>query len=263
MGGCQKANISTSESSLIEEIKRRGEIRVGYLVWDPCVIKDLETAKLSGIYPDMVTEIAKALGVKVVWVETTLANFAAGLQAKQFDFSVGPTFITIPRALAVSFTHPIAYVGNSAVVKTDNNLRPESMAELNRNKIRIAVLQGQALEEYTRRNVPNAEILVLSGSDLTGPLLAVTAGKADIGFMNSVTVAKYTETHPEVTAVFTGPSQIEILPLAWAVRKDDTEMLAFLNAAITYFKSTRRLDEYQRKYAIQLLYDTPQLRELR
>jgi polar amino acid transport system substrate-binding protein len=176
-------------------------MRVGYLVWNPTVIKDPQSGKLSGIYPNMVAEIARALNVKMSWHETTLANFAAGLQSNQFDFSVGPTFITIPRALAVSFTQPVAYVGNAAVVRADGNFHPSTISDLNTPGIRIAVLQGQALEEYCRRNVPKAELVVISGGDLTAPLVAVSSGRADIGLMNSVTVAQYTADHPEVKPV--------------------------------------------------------------
>lgn len=234
-------------------------MQVGYLVWEPCVLRDQRTGELSGIFPDMVAQIAKNLNVKVVWKETTLANFAAGLNTGQFDFSVGATFVTIPRAASVKFTQPVAYVGNSAVVKKDGSLKPQRMADLNKPEIKVAVLQGQALEEFCRRNLPQAQIIVLGGGDLTAPLVAVSSGQADIGFMNSVTVAKYVAGHPELEAVFTGEQAVETLPLAWATTGSDARMCDFLNASITYLKSTGRLAEYQKKQPIALLYDTPRL----
>ncbi len=247
----------------LQEITRRGEMRVGYLPWNPTVIKDSRTGNLTGIYPDMVNEIAKALGVKVSWQETTLANFAAGLNTGQFDFSVGPTFVTIPRAAAVAFTVPVNYVGNSGVVRTDSSFRPQTIEDLKRPGLRIAVLQGQALEEYCRRNLPQADLLVISGGDLTAPLVAVSSNRADVGLMNSVTVASYAAEHPEVVPVLRGSSQVEVLPLSWAVRPQDTVLLSFLNASITYLKSSGRLEQYQAAYSIKLLYDIPELRELR
>ncbi len=245
----------------LDAIKKRGVLRVGYLVWNPTVKKDLKTGELSGIYPDMVAEIAKAMNVKISWHETTLANFAAGLQSDQFDFSVGPTFITIPRSLAVSFSQPVAYVGNSGVVRSNSKLRPSSINDLNKQSMRIAVLQGQAMEEYCRRNAPKADLVIISGADLTAPLLAVSSGRADIGLMNSVTVAQYAAEHPEVSTVLMGDKQIEVLPLAWTTRIGDNDLLGFLNSSITYFKSTGKLNEYQIKYPIRLLYDTPKLHE--
>jgi polar amino acid transport system substrate-binding protein len=207
----------------------------------------------------MINQIAKNLNVQVTWKETTLANFAAGLNTGQFDFSVAPTFVTIPRAASVKFTQPVAYVGNSGVVKSSGVLKPRRLEELNKSNIKIALLQGQALDEFCRRNLPQAQFVVLSGSDLTAPLVAVSSGQADIGFMNSVTVAKYVAEHPEVEAVFTGDEQVEILPLCWATTGNDSRLHDFLDASITYLKSTGRLAEYQKKQKIQLLYDMPRL----
>ena len=198
------ANLYAPLNSAIDRIQSRGEMLVGYLVWEPCVLRDQRTGELSGIFPDMVAQIAKNLNVKVVWKETTLANFAAGLNTAQFDFSVGPTFVTVPRAASVKFTQPVAYVGNSAVVRKDSILKPQRLEDLNKASIKVATLQGQALEEFCHRNLPQAQIIVLSGGDLTAPLIAVSSGQADIGFMNSVTVAKYVAEHPEVEAIFTG-----------------------------------------------------------
>lgn len=246
-------------NSAINRIQSRGEMLVGYLVWEPCVLRDQRTGELSGIFPDMVAQIAKNLNVKVVWKETTLANFAAGLNTAQFDFSVGPTFVTVPRAASVKFTQPVAYVGNSAVVRKDSILKPQRLEDLNKASIKVATLQGQALEEFCHRNLPQAQIIVLSGGDLTAPLIAVSSGQADIGFMNSVTVAKYVAEHPEVEAIFTGEHAVEVLPLAWATTGNDSRMCDFLNASITYLRSTGRLAEYQKKQPIGLLYDTPRL----
>ena len=263
MVSCAPAVESPSRGSALQRIQSRGEMRVGYLVWDPTVIRDPETGKLSGIYPDMVQQIAQNLNVKVSWEETTLANFAAGLTSGQFDFSVGATFVTIPRATAVAFTQPVAYVGNGGIVRSEGEFFPESIEDLNKPGIRIAVLQGQALEEYCRKNLPEADLLTISGGDLTAPLVAVSAGQADIGLMNTVTVAGYAAAHPEVKAVLMGERQIEKLPLAWSTLHEDTDLLSFLNSSITYLKSTGRLEEYQKRYGIQLLYDTLALHEAR
>jgi polar amino acid transport system substrate-binding protein len=234
-------------------------MRVGYLNWEPCVLRDSKTGDMTGIYVDMVKQIATDLNVKVTWVETTLANFAAGLQSGQYDFSVGPTFITIARSTAVAFSEPVNYVGNSGVVLKGSRFKPVVPSDLQKPGLRIAVLQGQALDEYCRRNLPAASLIVISGSDLTAPLTAVSVGRADIGLMNSVTVSRYVREHAEVEQVLLGENQIEMLPLSWAVRRDDTQMLQFLDSAITYLKTNGRLADYQRRYPIPLLYDIPHL----
>ena len=114
---CGAQRNGNQQETALARIQESGVMRVGYLVWPPAVIRGASEADLSGIYPDMINQMAQLLNVKVEWEETSLANFSAGLNSRQFDFSVGPTFVTIPRATAVSFTQPIAYVGNSGVVR--------------------------------------------------------------------------------------------------------------------------------------------------
>lgn len=261
-GAAPAAGASTSGASTLERIQRSGKMRVGYLVAEPMIGRHPETKEIEGIFADMVRQIARTLNVEVEWVETNLASFAAGLQSDLFDFSVGPSFVTIPRAAAVTFTDPVAFVGNSAVVRADGPLvAPKSLQEFNKKGLRVAVLQGQALEEYSRRNLPEAEVIVISGGDLTAPLVAVSAGRADVGLMNSLTITQYTQQHPELRAVLMGADSVEILPLAWATRKGDVDLRDFLNASIAYLASTGRIYEYQKKQQLQLLYGIPQLRE--
>ncbi len=251
---------SASGSLTPAAITARGELRVGFIDWDPCIHRPTPSAEPEGIYVDMVQDIAKALGVRVMWRETTLANFAAGLNARQFDFSVGPTFVTIPRAASVAFTRPIAFVGNSAVVSKRSTLNPAAIDDLNRSGIRVAVLQGQALDEFARIHLPQATLVRLSGSDLTAPLAAVSAGRADVGFMNTVTVQRYVRSHPELRAIFTGENQVELLALAWSTRFQDAELNAFLDSSLTYLQTTGRIAAAQRRRDIQLLYDLPAIR---
>ena len=254
-----KSSTNDSKETTIEKIIKKGKMDVGYLTWNPTVIKNLNNDSLSGIYVDMVNEIAKNLKVDVEWHQTSLSTFIAGLNSYQFDFSVGATFITIPRSTSVLFTDPVLYVGNSAVVSTKMKDKPQTIEDVLNGDYKIAVLQGQAIYEYFKYQTDEERILVISGSDLTAPLAAVSSGQADIGFMNSVTVQQYAKEHSQVTPVLLGDNQIEILPLAWTVRQNDIELLNFLNSSLTYLKSTGRLANYQRQYEIKLLNDAPHL----
>jgi len=236
------------------------ELHVGYLVFDPCVRKDPSTGELSGLFIDAVEYIAEQLKVRPVYHETNLGNFAAGLQSGQFDLSIGPTYRTIPRATSVAFCRPLAYIGNGAVVERGNGRKFDSLDKITSTKPRVAVLQGQAMEEFFRRRFPELQLVSLSGSDLTAPLSAVSAGQADIGFMNIVTVRGYAAAHPEVEVVFGGEDQLEMLALGWSVRYEDFQWWQFINTSLDYLMSTGRWMEFQAKYDIPLLHELPPIR---
>lgn len=244
----------------LPKVIQNQELHVGYLVFDPCVVKNPETGKLSGTFIDAVEHIAEQLKVKPVYHETNLANFASGLQSGQYDLSIGPTFRTIPRATSVTFCRPLTYIGNAAVVRKGDAAKYDSLEKLATAKPRMAVLQGQAMEEFLRRRYPDAKPVSLSGGDLTAPLNAVASGQADIGFMNVVTVTRYAKAHAEVEVVFAGEDQLELLALGWAVRSDDLQWWHFVNTSLDYLITTGRWDEFQSKYDIPLLHEYPMLR---
>jgi len=255
----QPATDSASGQTL-PRVLRNQELHVGYLVFDPCVIKDPESGKLSGTFIDSVEYIAEQLKAKPVYHETNLANFSSGLQSGQYDLCIGPTFRTIPRATSVVFCRPLTYIGNAAVVRKGEAAKYDTLEKLAATKPRISVLQGQAMEEFLRRRFPNSKLLSLSGGDLTAPLNAVAAGQADIGFMNVVTVTRYAKAHPEVEVVFSGEHQLELLALGWAVRPDDLPWWQFVKTSLDYLMTTGRYDEFQSRHDIPLLHEYPLLR---
>jgi polar amino acid transport system substrate-binding protein len=238
----------------MQKVRRTGELHVGYLVFSPCINSDPRSKDLPGYFVDMVQHIAENLKVKVIFHETTLKDFAAGLNTNQFDISICPTYRTISRASAVAFTRPIFYMGNGAVVRKQDADKLTRKTNLNDQTFRIAVLQGQAMHEYARIYLPKAQLSVLSSGDLTAPLLEVSAGRADVGFCNYLDTERYCAAHSEVLNIFKD-APIEVIPLAWAVRSGDMEWLNFIDTCIDYMDSTGRIARWEEKYGIPMLHE--------
>lgn len=243
---------TSSSSSGLDRIKQDSLMRVGYVRFAPCADVNVSTGKLEGIFIDAMHEVATDLKMQVEFKETTLATFAAALQADEFDFSVGPIFITPSRAATVSYTEPLLALGNSGLVKKENKESFATVEALGKPGIRVAVLQGQAMEQFVRSRFPQANLVVIAGSDLTAPMSAVEAGQADIGLSNSVTVQQYAANHPNTVPVFTAENALSRLALAWVVRADDERLRSFLNACIEWLIQSGKLDVIQSKYPIRL-----------
>ncbi len=247
----QNENKSTSSSTL-EKIKKNGVMKVGYIVYPPTVIKDPNTGELSGHFVDAARFMAKVMDVKIEFVEATWSTFVGGLQSGQFDFSIAATYRTIPRALAVDFTVPIIYIGNSAIVRKGDH-RFHSINDFNKKGIKIAVAQGEASYEYAKEHLPNAELIVLSTADLSQPLTQVLLGRADVGMADAWTIKQFANEHSEVIDLF-ADNPIDLTPVGWAVRKNDQELLNFLNTSIEYMISSGRMREWEKKYDAHWLY---------
>jgi ABC-type amino acid transport substrate-binding protein len=247
-----------AHAQVMDRILKERKIKIGYIPSPPGTIKDSASGEVTGYYVDGVRYIFKTINVEIEFVETTWANFAAGLQSGQFDLSIAGTFATINRAAAVEFTNPINYLGYSAIVKKGDT-RFSTLSDLNKEGIKIAVVQGGAGQEYVKESFPKATIVALATGNLTAPFVEVSAGRADVGIEDAWQAHRYALQQPGVTDLFHS-QPYNLLPLAWSVRRGNNDLLRFMNTAIDYMLLTGRWEKMTEKYgATGRFYARPQL----
>ncbi len=257
---CIAAVSSAHAAGELDQILKRGELRIGYIPSPPGTQKNPATSELTGFYVDMAKSIAADMNVKPVFVETTWANFVAGLQAKQFDISIGATFATVKRAMAVDFTTPLFYLGSVAVVKSGET-RFKTPKDMDKPEIRIAVIQGTAAEDYVRHTMPNAKIVSLAGGNLAAGFVEVASGRADASFEDAFTAARFVEQQPSTKVIFS-EKPVFFLPIAWTVKKGNTELQDVFNVAIRNLILSGQMNEVVGKYLKGGRYiDSPNLQE--
>ena len=233
-------------AQVLDRILSEKKIKIGFIPSPPGTIKDPKSGEVSGFYIDAVKLVFKMVNVEPIWVETTWANFVAGLQAGQFDLSLAGTFATVPRAAAVEFTKPVSYLGYSAIVKKGDT-RFHSLADLNQAGIKIALIQGGASVEYARENFPKAQHATLSTGNLLAPFIEVSAGRADVGIEDAWQAHRYALEHPEVADLFDG-RPYNVLPIAWSVRRGNQDLLNFMNTSIDWLMVNDRLQTIAASY---------------
>jgi ABC-type amino acid transport substrate-binding protein len=249
-----------SGSNTLDEIKTRGEIRAGYHVEPPSIVRDPATGNLSGAFVSAIRQIAAGLKVKATFVEVGLADFATGLQNNQYDVSLGPTFKTTPRAQSVAYSNSIYYLGYTGVAKKGTSTKYGDLSAIDRSGVRLAVKSGSPIEQYVRDHCcKNATILAVEGTDLIVPLQAVSAGKADVGLMNEHTVEFYARDHPDVEIVL-ADHPLLMAGMAWTVRRGDPDWLGFLNTSLEVLISSGQIANWEREsYGRPLRRSAPEL----
>lgn len=240
------AMTSAAHAQVMDRILSDKKVKIGFIPSPPGTIKDPKTGELGGFYIDAARLIFKQVNVEPEFIETTWANFVAGLQSGQFDLSLAGTFATVPRAAAVEFTKPISYLGYSAVVKKGES-RFHSLADLNQDGIKIAVIQGGASVEYAKENFPKAQLVTLSTGNLLAPFVEVSAGRADVGIEDAWQAKRYAREHPEVTDLFAG-HPYNVLPIAWSVKRGNQDLLNFMDTAIDWLMINDRFQKLAAKY---------------
>jgi ABC-type amino acid transport substrate-binding protein len=230
----------------LEKIMKDKTFNIGYIAVPPAVIRDPKTSELTGYFVDSIRLICEQMGVKPNFIEASWSTFIAGLQSGQFDLSIATTFATIPRATAVDFTRPIQYNAYSAIARKGDT-RFKTLADIDQPGIKVALVQGAAGHEYAKQNFKNAQLIVLATADLTAPFVEVSAKRADVGIEDSWSTRRYAAQHPEVVDLF-ADRPYNVLPISWAVRKGEPELLNFINTAIDYLRVNGRLEQFAAKY---------------
>ena len=101
-------------ASVLENIKKRGSLRVGMATFVPWAMRD-KKGDLIGFEIDVATKVAKDMGVDIEFVPTAWSGIIPALLAKKFDVIIGGMSITGARNLTINFTAPYAHSGQQMV----------------------------------------------------------------------------------------------------------------------------------------------------
>ncbi len=244
----QPTAVSPQAEDAFYRAKREGTLKVGYVVLAPWVTKDPRTSQLSGAYIELINEIGRQSNFKLDFVETTWATFAVTLANGSFDVSIVPSYITIQRANAISFTRPISYLGNTAIVRADDN-RFKSVYDLDSPGVRVSVLQGEQGDDFARVSLPKATISALSGGDQNLVYTEVLTGKSDAALGDLGSIPAFIKKNPGLKDIAPG-APYSVLPVSWAVRYPDQAMRSFLDSCVEYLHGNGVIAAVHKKWNV-------------
>lgn len=231
--------VSTSiEKERCQKIKEKGVLTVASPLYDfPFFYIDNGTNKISGIDADIITEIAKRLGVnKVEMKETVFANLLEKLNTEDsLDMAVGGIYITPEREKLVTFTKSLYKESEVVVVPKFSDIN--FMNDLRESV--VGVEKGTLFEGLAQKWKENQLIKDLISFENTSDLLSnVNSKKIDAGIADSVVVSNYLLNNKNLFLRTLQDYKPE-LPgnIGIAVRKNDSELLKQLNKIINEMKA--------------------------
>lgn len=172
--GAGAAHAQKSTDTL-QQVRDRGELRIGTPPGEPWFYKDQRTEEWKGIGWGAGVALAKELGVKPVAVETTWGTAVAGLQAGQFDVLFAMD-ATPQRALAIDFpVQPMFYYALGVLVR--DGLTVKSWSDLDKPDVRIGVVLGTSPDRDLTGRLTQAKIERFPNIDEMGA--AFMAGRVD------------------------------------------------------------------------------------
>ncbi len=242
-------NLNKNED-LLTKVLKRGEIRVGYVIYPPGMIKDPNTGKLSGIFHDALEDAGKNLGLKINWVEEVgWGTMIEGVKSGRYDMVGSAVWPTATRAKEVDFTIPINYGVVGVYVRSDDN-RFTSLNTINSNLIKIAAIDGEISSFIAKETFPQAGVLSLpQDTQISQVLLNVTTKKADVAFVEPAVAEEYLAKNPNTIKNIARENLIRAYGNTWLVPKNEIAFKHMLDVAIQELQNNENIDKLVEQYA--------------
>ncbi len=239
------ADIELAKKSTLESILKKGELRVGFEAgYMPFEMTD-KKGQFVGFDIDMAKEMAKAMGVKFVPVNTAWDGIIPSLITDKFDIIMSGMTVTQERNLKVNFADPYIIVGQSILLNKKHAGKITSYKDLNDPKYIVTSKLGTTGEQAVKRLI--SKCTYKSFETEPEAALEVVNGKADAFVYDLPYCVVFMAQQGAGKLIFIDkPFTFE--PLAWAVRKGDPDFLNWLNNFLNQIKNDGRYERIYNKW---------------
>lgn len=225
--------VARAAEGTLEEVKKRGTLRVGVTQAPPWFSKDPKTGQwTSGVGIFMGEAMARTLGVKMETVEVSWGNSIAALQANKIDlmFTIDAT---PERKQAVDFpASPLLWY--SLAILTRDDLAVKAWDDLNKPGMRIAVPQASSMDRFLTEHTPKADIERFP--DNAAAIAAFQSGRVDAVCLFHPPLLAARQKLGKGKLVVPSPAQSQASSVA--LRKGDTEFVAWVDKQLAaYYQS--------------------------
>ena len=219
-----------ADDAVLESIKKTGSFRVGVdATFAPFEFS--QDGKKTGFDIELVEAIAKELGATkgVEWVDIDFKGLIPGLIAKRFDMIASAMYITDERRKVVAFSDTY-YPGGLVIMVKASNTSIKGPNDLPGKSVAVQI--GTKSVPHLKQHFPTAKVVEV---ETNAEMFAqVETGRTEAAVTGKPAAKLYAQTHPTVTVL---DEQLTTEDYGFAMRKDNTELVAKVNAAIAKLKA--------------------------
>ena len=217
---------STAWAGVLEDIQKRGSLRVGMSTFVPWAMRD-KKGELIGFEIAVATKVAADIGVEVEFVPTAWSGIIPALIAKKFDVIIGGMSITPQRNLTVNFTTPYAHSGQQMAASTKLAGNFKTMEDFNSSKVTIACRRGATPCKAAQNMFPKATVRRFD--DDAQAFQEVVNGNAHAMISSAPKPRFWSEAYPDKVFLPFGEKNLTRGDEAFALRKGDADALNFFS----------------------------------
>ena len=225
MDPAQAADQALWEKSTLNQVLKRGELRVGMEAgYIPFEMRDKRGA-IIGFDVDLAKLMARYMGVKVTFINTQWDGIIPALLTDKFDILISGMTITPERNLQVNFAQPYLIIGQTVLLNARHRDSVKSFKDLNDPKYTLATKLGTTGEIAARRYIGKAKLKTFETE--ADAALEVRNGRADAFIYDIAFNVVYGAQYKDALVHLKEPLTKE--PLGWAIRKGDPDFLNWLD----------------------------------
>jgi polar amino acid transport system substrate-binding protein len=233
--------------SVLAKVRKGGTLQVGYAQTPVWFYKDAKSGELRGVYKDLVDLLAQDLEMKVEWQEVTFSNATIGLRKGDFDLFGSSAVYTVPRGLAADFVGPLWSKGSLAIIRTEDQAKYKTIADLNSPDVTFSVNTGASEEQRVPVLFPKAKMIAVAGQQAMAAE-PVRTGRATVyitGDSDAIVLAKRNASWAHV---IDQANPFDKRPNTWLVRHGDPAWKNFLDMWCTYATVNGRVQRLYDQY---------------
>ena len=201
-------------------------LRVGMdPTYPPFEMRD-SAGNLTGVSVDLAEAIGKHLGRRVEFVPMDFQGLEPALKTGKIDAIISSMTASPERAKRIAFSKPYVENGLCLLVPANSNL--EGIGNLDQPERTVVVRTGTTGHTYASQFLTRAKVIPQELAESCAN--EVLNGNVDAFLYDQLSVLEYASRHPGKVKAIAKPFQKE--PWAVAVRKEDTALLAGINAAL-------------------------------
>jgi polar amino acid transport system substrate-binding protein len=238
-------DIQLAKKSTLEAVLKEGKLRVGFDSGYMPFEMTNQKGRYVGFDIDIAKEMAKAMGVKFIPVNTAWDDIIPSLTTGKFDIIISGMTVTQERNLKISFADPYIIVGQTILINKKHEGKIKSYTDLNYPTYIVTSQSGTTGEQAVKRLIPKCTYKSFETEPEAA--LEVVNGKSDAFVYDLPYCVVFMAQQGAGKLVFLDkPFTFE--PLAWAIQKSDPDFMNWLNNFLNQIKNDGRYDRIYNKW---------------
>ena len=237
---------SAGAQSALNDILDNGVMKVGTTGdWNPMTIRDPASNTYKGFDIDIMTELAKDLGVEVEFVPTDWKTLVNGVVAGKYHIT-GSASISPPRMKVAGFSESYIAVEIFPFTTKDKAANFDGYDSINQPGVKVATTLGTTFEALVREWFPNADIKVVEAP--ARGFQEVIAGRADVFITSNIEGSTLEQKFPVTRVPNTGPRSPS--PIAMLLPQDDQVWINYVNNWVKVKQAKGFFDNNKSKWGL-------------